>query len=148
MKTFATALLATLVASTALADTASKPSPAAASVTVKGDKARSLIRALKFAGVKATKKKSAWTYKVASITCHSTSGGALEDGIDQYDCAAGKLKSTGAVAAYLSDALGTVGIDADAGMSQTHSAANDVLCVDDQDATGGVDAVFNCSFKP
>src|SRR5450432_4029192 len=92
-------LIAILVLSTSAFAGDAKPT----ATSLKGDKAKPLLRALKLSGVKSTKAKSAWTWKAATIECHSAS--ETEDALGSYDCTIGTQKLENAAAAYLMEAL-------------------------------------------
>lgn len=118
--------------------------PIPTTVKVAGANAKSLIRALKFAGVKPTTAKDKWTFKVTSIKCHSAD--AMEDGLASYDCDVDKLKLKDGLAYQLDEAMHAAGLPSDAGMSQTHVMATNLVCVNDQGAKGGADAMYTCSY--
>jgi hypothetical protein len=125
--------------SVASADAPAKPK------TLVGAPAKSLILALKLSGIKPTRAKDKWTFKAATIACHSVDAG--EDGLRSFDCQADKLKLADAAAMILHEALGAAGLDVDAGMSQTHVKAYALQCDDDQGATGGMDKIYSCTFS-
>ena len=122
------------------------PPPAPAQLT--GGKAKPLLRALKFAGVKATKTKEKggdkWVYRTTTVGCHTASEN--DDTLGMYDCQIDKLSIADAKAVLLNDALEAAGFPSDAQMSQTHVHANGLVCTDDQSAAGGADAMYVCTF--
>ncbi|HEY0250781.1 MAG TPA: hypothetical protein VGC41_04610 [Kofleriaceae bacterium] len=84
---------------------------------VEADKAASLARAMKFAGVKPTIEKGLRTFKVTSIHCSSTREGEDEE-LGTYACEVDGLKITDGPALLLMDALEAAGAAADDHMSQ------------------------------
>jgi hypothetical protein len=111
--------------------------------TITGTDARILMRAVKLSGIKSTHAKDRWTYKALAIQCHSAS--AMEDALDSYSCDVDGKALTEAGAFILQGALGAVGVDPDAGMSQTRMKAWALTCVDDQ-STNDAAKMFVCSF--
>ena len=139
-------MIALLVLSTAVYAGDSRPSPPAEGTTLKGAKAKPLIRALRLSGVKFTKAKQVWTFKATSIDCHSAN--ESDDGLGWYDCTVDKQKLKDAAAAYLMDAMISAGFEGDDHMSQSNTRVANLVCVDDQGASGGPDAMYTCSFVP
>src|SRR5437016_4833900 len=87
-------------------DAARQPAPAGTKVT--GANAKGLIRALKYAGIKATGSKTKWTFTAAAIKCHSAS--ETEDGLGSYDCEVDKVKLKDAAAYQLHEAMQAAGL--------------------------------------
>ncbi len=90
--------------------------------------AKSLTEALKLAGVRPQYlERNIIVYKVESIYCHSSD--ADGDGLTAYDCLLNKIFTiVGAPAKVLYDAMVSLKIPVDAGMSQTHMSAQQVHC--------------------
>lgn len=96
--------------------------------TVTGISAISLTHSLKLAGVRPQlSERNISDYKVQSIYCHTSD--ADGDALTVYDCILNQIFNvTGAPAKVLYDAMVSLNMPVDAGMSQTHVIAQQVHC--------------------
>ncbi len=140
---------AVALGSVTFAGQGAKPTRAAtvsapAKKTVKGDRAKTWMRALKLAGVKPTKKKDKLTFKVASISCR----GHLEDPdvFGSCECQLDKRTAVDAAAVYLDDAMSAAGLFVDGGLMKTLTQAENVEC--DYDNTRSPDELYRCIYSP
>ncbi len=120
-------------------------SAALAAPSAKGDKAASLTRAIKFAGVKPTTAKTVRTFKVAALGCWSSTEGEDEQ-LGDYKCTLDKLTVKGGLAVLLEGAMEAAGIASSDHMSQHTTDATAVTCVVDPTKQG--DDRFQCTWTP
>jgi hypothetical protein len=110
---------------------------------VSGDKAMTLARAVKFAGVKPATAKNVRTFKVAAMHCWTSKEGTDEQ-LGDYKCSLDKLEIKDGLAFLLLSAMEGAGMQADDHMSQHTVDAKSVTCEIDPAKTG--DARFECFF--
>ncbi len=115
----------------------------AAEKTATGIPAKSLTQALKLAGVRPQYlERNIIVYKVESTYCHTSD--ANGDGLMAYDCLLNQIFSiAGAPAKVLYDAMVSLNMPVDAGMSQTRVTAQQVHCRIDPSAT----AINQCNWS-
>jgi hypothetical protein len=113
--------------------------------TVKGDKAMSWARAVKYSSVKPTKDKTGVrTFKAKSIECWSSKE-ATDEQLGDYKCTIDKRTVKDAAAFMLQTAMETAGVTSDDHMSQHTTTALSVSCTIDPAKTG--DDRFACTFN-
>ena len=110
---------------------------------VNGDKAMTLSRAVKFAGVKPATAKNVRTFKVATMHCWTSKEGSDEQ-LGDYKCSLDKLEVKDGLAFLLLSAMESAGMQANDHMSQHTVDAKSVTCTIDPGKTG--DARFECFF--
>jgi len=110
---------------------------------VTGDKAMTLARAIKFAGVKQATAKNVRTFKVSALHCWTSKEGTDEQ-LGDYKCSLDKLDIKDGLAFLLLGAMESSGMQANDHMSQHTVDAKTVTCVIDPAKTG--DARFECGF--
>jgi hypothetical protein len=111
---------------------------------VQGDKAMTLVRAIKFAGVKPTTVKGVRTFKVPAIHCW-TSKAATDPELGDYKCSLDRREIKDGLALLLQTAMEGAGIASDDHMSQHTTDAKTVMCVIDPTKTG--DDRFECNYS-
>lgn len=104
--------------------------------------AEPLVQALKLAGVVPKKTVNGYVYVIDSLNCHTSQ--AFDDGLKRYDCKINtKKRITGAQAKVLYDAMASLKMLVDAGMSQTRITAEKVSC----HINLSTSEIFNCEWR-
>lgn len=113
--------------------------PDAAKVTLTGPEARTLTGALKLAGVASKKAAGGVVYAVTKLSCTTTDGSVLEDGLASTKCQAGAGKAMSAVQSAVLDTavsatLGSKGLAMDDHMSKSTYVVESIACTIGPDA--------------
>lgn len=104
---------------------------------ISGDTAaKSMVAALKLAGAVGTEVHDKTgdlvriEFSAPALACLAISGGVYDDGLDQYACSTAPKKALAneANAKLIFDAMNSMGVFADYGMSKDHREASDIHC--------------------